>query len=97
MVYSFARIGATLGMTVFTQNRRLWVWLREKGGKHAMPCHHNLYKNNPPVNQARATGEVRLDDEIGPYEAERLAVLAVNGPLPSNFVAARLSDTENCT
>ena len=51
----------------------------------------------PPVNQARSTGEVRLDDEIGPYEAERLAVLAVNGPLPSNFVAARLSDTENCT
>src|SRR5713101_4626258 len=46
MVYSFARIGAALGMTVedvFTQNRRLGVRLREKGGKrHAMPCHHNL-------------------------------------------------------
>jgi site-specific recombinase XerD len=46
MVYSFARIGAALGMTVedaFTQNRRLWVRLREKGGKrHAMLCHHNL-------------------------------------------------------
>jgi integrase len=46
MVYSFARIGAALGMTVedvFTQNRRLWARLREKGGKrHAMPCHHNL-------------------------------------------------------
>jgi integrase/recombinase XerC len=46
MVYSFARIGAALGMTVedvFTQSRRLWVRLREKGGKrHAMPCHHNL-------------------------------------------------------
>jgi integrase len=46
MVYSFARIGAALGMMVddvFTQNRRLWVRLREKGGKrHAMPCHHNL-------------------------------------------------------
>ena len=28
---------------VFVQNRRLWVRLREKGGKaHAMPCHHNL-------------------------------------------------------
>ena len=53
--------------------------------------------SNPPVNQARATGEVRLDDEIRPYEAERLAVLAVNGRLRSNFVAARLSDTENCT
>ncbi len=46
MVYSFARIGAAIGMKVedvFTQNRRLWVRLREKGGKpHAMPCHHNL-------------------------------------------------------
>ena len=46
MVYSFARIGAALGMTVedvYTQNRRLWIRLREKGGKrHAMPCHHNL-------------------------------------------------------
>ena len=46
MVYSFARIGAALGMTVedvYTHNRRLWVRLREKGGKrHAMPCHHNL-------------------------------------------------------
>ena len=28
---------------VFTQNRQLWVRLRENGGKlHAMPCHHNL-------------------------------------------------------
>ena len=46
MVYSFARIGAALVMMVediYTQNRRLWVRLREKGGKrHAMPCHHNL-------------------------------------------------------
>src|SRR5271170_363427 len=40
MVYSFARIGAALVMTiedVDTQNRRLWVRLREKDGKrHAM-------------------------------------------------------------
>jgi integrase/recombinase XerC len=46
MVYSFARIGAALGMRVedvFVQNRRLWVRLHEKGGKrHEMPCHHNL-------------------------------------------------------
>jgi site-specific recombinase XerD len=46
MVFSFARIGAALGMKVedvFTQSRRLWVRLREKGGKaHAMRCHHNL-------------------------------------------------------
>lgn len=46
MVYSFARIGAALAMTVedvYVQDRRLWVRLREKGGKrHEMPCHHNL-------------------------------------------------------
>jgi site-specific recombinase XerD len=46
MVYSFTRVGAALGMKVedvYTQRRRLWVRLREKGGKaHAMPCHHNL-------------------------------------------------------
>ena len=46
MVFSFARIGAVTGMKVedvFTQGRRLWVRLREKGGKaHAMPCHHAL-------------------------------------------------------
>lgn len=46
MVFSFARIGAALGMRVediYTQNRRLWVRLNEKDGKrHAMPCHHTL-------------------------------------------------------
>jgi site-specific recombinase XerD len=46
MVYSFARVGAALAMRVedvYTERRRLWVRLREKGGKaHSMPCHHNL-------------------------------------------------------
>jgi site-specific recombinase XerD len=48
MVYSFARISAALGMKVedvYNERRRLWVRLREKGGKrHEMPCHHNLEK-----------------------------------------------------
>lgn len=46
MTYSFARVGAAIGMEVrdvFVQNRRLWVRLHEKGGKrHDMPCHHSL-------------------------------------------------------
>ena len=46
MVFSFARIGAALGMKVedaYVQQRRLWVRLHEKGGKrHDMPCHHVL-------------------------------------------------------
>jgi integrase len=47
MVYSFARIGAAIGMRVedvYSQYRRLWVRLHEKGGKqHAMPCYLNLH------------------------------------------------------
>jgi hypothetical protein len=46
MAYSFARIGAALAMKVedtYSERRRLWVRLREKGGKcHETPCHHNL-------------------------------------------------------
>jgi site-specific recombinase XerD len=65
MVFSFARIGAALGMKVedvFTQNRRLWVRLREKGGKpHAMPCHHNL-----ETYRAYIEGAGLADDPKGP-------------------------------
>ncbi|MBB5471039.1 integrase [Paraburkholderia sp. Clong3] len=46
MVFSFARVGAALAMRVddvYVQHRRLWVRLREKGGKrHEIPCHHTL-------------------------------------------------------
>ena len=46
MVYSFARVGAAIGMRVedvYVQGRRTWIRLHEKGGKvHEMPCHHNL-------------------------------------------------------
>ena len=46
MAFSFARIGAAIGMRVedvYVQHRRLWVRLHEKGGKvHEMPCHHTL-------------------------------------------------------
>ena len=46
MAFSFGRVGAALAMRVedvFVQNRRLWLRLREKGGKqHEMPCHHTL-------------------------------------------------------
>jgi len=46
MVYSFARIGAVTALRIedlFTQGRRLWLRLHEKGGKrHEIPCHHTL-------------------------------------------------------
>jgi site-specific recombinase XerD len=46
MVYTFARVNAVIGMKVkdyFTQGRRGWVRLHEKGGKeHEVPCNHSL-------------------------------------------------------
>lgn len=46
MVYTFARVNAVLNMKVkdyYTQGRRGWVRLHEKGGKeHDVPCHHTL-------------------------------------------------------
>ncbi len=45
MVYSFARIGATLKMNVddvYLNGHRHWIRLHEKGGRyHEMPLHHN--------------------------------------------------------
>ena len=42
MIYTFGRIGAVLGMNVgdyFSQGRRGWIRLQEKGGKeHEAPC-----------------------------------------------------------
>ena len=48
MGYTFARVGAVVGMKVedyYVQKRRGWVRLHEKGGKvNELPCHHNLEK-----------------------------------------------------
>jgi integrase len=46
MVYSFARISAVVAMEVedyFSNGKRWWLRLQEKGGKrHEMPAHHKL-------------------------------------------------------
>lgn len=84
MVYSFARIGAALGMKVedvFTQKRRLWVRLREKGGKqHEMPCHHNL----ETYLHAYIEGTGLADDPKGPLfrTIGRGTVRLTRTPLP---------------
>ena len=84
MVYSFARIGAAVGMRVedvFTQQRRLWVRLREKGGKaHAMPCHHSL----EAYLHAYLDGTGIADDPKGPLfrTVGRGTALLTRTPLP---------------
>ncbi|MDQ3332635.1 MAG: tyrosine-type recombinase/integrase [Planctomycetota bacterium] len=45
LVYSFARVSAAIGMNTddyYSQGRRMWFRLHEKGGKyHEVPAHHN--------------------------------------------------------
>ncbi len=66
MVYTFACIGAATAMRVedvYVQKRRLWVNLREKGGKFvALPCHHNL----ETYVHAYLDGTGLLNDPQGP-------------------------------
>jgi site-specific recombinase XerD len=66
MIYTFARIGAVLQMNVrdyFTQGRRAWVRLHEKGGKeHEAPCHHKL---EPFMDEYIAAAGIK-DDLDGP-------------------------------
>jgi site-specific recombinase XerD len=63
MAYSFARVGAMLAMTVedyYTQGRRGWLRLHEKGGKeHDMPAHHNLEAYIDAYVQAAGIAEDR--------------------------------------
>jgi site-specific recombinase XerD len=84
MVYSFARVSAALGMKVedvYNERRRLWVRLREKGGKrHEMPCHHNL----EAYLTAYIEGSGIADDPKGPLfrTLGRKTKLLTRTPLP---------------
>ena len=68
MVYSFARVSATIGMNVedyFPQGRRMWFRLHEKGGKrHEVPAHHNA--------------EAYLDEYIAAADRRRQEVAPVS-------------------
>jgi site-specific recombinase XerD len=64
MIYTFGRVGAVIKMRVedyYTQGRRGWVRLHEKGGKrHEMPCNHNLEAYlDAYINAAGLAGDLK--------------------------------------
>lgn len=66
MVYSFARVSATVGMRVedyFPTGKRWWFRLHEKGGKrHEVPAHHNAEEYLDAYLEAAGIG----NDNRGP-------------------------------
>ena len=73
MVYTFARVNVVISMKVkdyFTQGRRGWVRLHEKGGKeHEVPCHHMLEKypmSMSPLPRSLLTLKVRYSVSVRP-------------------------------
>src|SRR5205085_2523488 len=75
MVFSFARVGAVLGMDAedyYPQGKRWWLALREKGGKHhQVPAHHKAqdYLDDPalqPHRRRRQPGRDREDRHLSP-------------------------------
>ena len=61
MVYSFARVGAVVGMNVedyYQQGKRWWLRLHEKGGKfHQVPAHHNAEEYLDAYLEAAGIGD----------------------------------------
>ena len=106
MVYTFARVGAVLGMDVvdyYQQGKRWWVRLHEKGGKeHAVPCHHKVeeylddYLTGTGLSAA-TTGPLfrRLGrgGQLGPGRLDRREALAM---IKRRARAAGLGDRIGC-
>lgn len=82
MVYSFARIGAVVGMNVedyCQRGKRSWLRLHEKGGKHhEVPAHHNAehyldaYVHAAGIAGQKGSPLFRTVDRRGKLTAHRL-------------------------
>lgn len=63
MVFTFARVGAVVGMKVedyYQNGKRWWIRLHEKGGKfHEVPAHHNLEAYLDEYIEAAGIGQDR--------------------------------------
>jgi site-specific recombinase XerD len=102
MVYSFARIGAVLGMNVadyYQQGKRSWLRLHEKGGKeHEVPAHHkvvdylDVYLEASGIAGAKETPLFRSIDERRRLTGRRLVARDALAMVKRRSRAAGLGD-----
>lgn len=87
MVYSFARVGAVVSMKVedyYTEGRRAWFRLHEKGGKlHTVPAHHNA---EAYVDAYIAAAEIAGDRKGPLFRSMERTHLLSRRPLNTNDV-----------
>lgn len=105
MVYTFARVGAVLGMDVgdyHQRGKRWWVRLHEKGGKeHAVPCHHRAEESLDVYLAAAGIGDLdgplfRRIDRHGHLTAGRLDRREALAMVKRRARAAGLGDGIGC-
>jgi site-specific recombinase XerD len=74
MVYSFARVGATVTMKrgdLFQHRKQLWLRLHEKGGKrHEVPCHPELEAYLTAWTKAAAISREKKGDPCSAVSAK---------------------------
>jgi integrase/recombinase XerD len=106
MVYSFARVGAVIGMTVedyFQEGSRGWFRLHEKGGKrHEVPAHHNAeayvdaYLAASQIAEQRKSALFRTLDRRRRLTERRLHRLEVLAMIKRRAQQAGLPETTCC-
>ena len=106
MVYSFARVSATIGMNVddyYSQGRRMWFRLHEKGGKHhEVPAHHkaeeylDAYLTAATESEAKTTPLFRSVSREGPLTDRRMHRTDVLRMIKRRAKQAGLSPKVSC-
>ena len=106
MVYSFARVGAMVGMNVedyYRQGKRWWLRLHEKGGKfHQVPAHHNAeayldaYLEVAGIGNEKGTPLWRSMRRDGSFSQNRMSRVDVFRMVKRRARRAELGVAANC-
>ena len=106
MVYSFARVGAVVGMNVedyYRQGKRWWLRLHEKGGKfHEVPAHHkaeeylDAYLDAAGIGNQKGTPLWRSMNRERTFSENRMSRVDVFRMIKRRVRQAELGASANC-